>query len=136
GIAPASVSQYRDYLRQWLDDGHAGTMEYLGNRFEARTDPSIYLPGAASVICVAMNYHVRLEESPGDAPHGKIARYALGDDYHDLIKVRFHHLADWIRQTAGGETRAAVDTAPVMEKELAARAGVGWIGKNTCVINP
>jgi epoxyqueuosine reductase len=136
GIADASPSMYRAYLRNWLDDGQAGTMAYLHRRFDERTDPSTYMPGARSVICVAMNYHVPLEEAPSDA-NGKIARYALGDDYHEVIKSRLYKLADFIRESApDAETRCAVDTAPLMEKELAARAGVGWIGKNTCVINP
>src|SRR5204862_3948839 len=77
-----------------------------------------------------------LEEAAGDGPRGKIARDALGEDYHELIKKRLHVLADRIRQLAPeAQTRAAVDTAPVMEKELAARAGIGWLGKNTCIIN-
>src|SRR4051812_18684581 len=136
GIAPATPSRYREYLRRWLDEGQGGTMEYLGNRFDERTDPATYLPGAASVICVAMNYHVRLEAPPADgAVRGRVARYALGDDYHEIIKDRLHALADWLREVGGGRTRSAVDTAPVMEKELAARAGVGWQGKNTCTIN-
>ena len=61
GIAPAQASLYRQYLRQWLDDGQAGTMEYLASRFDERTDPAAYLPGAKSVVCVAVNYHVPLE---------------------------------------------------------------------------
>ena len=109
-------------------------MEYLAKRFDERTDPATYLPGARSVICVAMNYHVPLEQAPADA--GKIARYALGDDYHELIKPRLHQLADLIRQLApDAQTKCGVDTAPIMEKELAASAGVGWLGKNTCIIN-
>jgi epoxyqueuosine reductase len=138
GIAPAEPSDYRDYFRQWLDDGRAGSMEYLQRRFEERTNPAVYLPGARAVICVAINYHVPLEEPPVDdtSPRGRVARYALGEDYHELIKERLHRLADWVRQAAPeAQTRAAVDTAPVMEKELAARAGIGWLGKNTCIIN-
>jgi epoxyqueuosine reductase len=135
GIAPASPSRYREYLRRWLDEGQGGAMTYLGNRFDERTDPATYLPGAASVICVAMNYHVRLEPPPADGVRGRVARYALGDDYHQIIKDRLHALADWLREAGGGRTRSAVDTAPVMEKELAAKAGVGWQGKNTCTIN-
>jgi len=135
GIAPATPSRYRAYLRRWLDEGQAGAMEYLGNRFEERTDPKTYLPGAASVICLAKNYHVRLEPPPTEGVRGRVARYALGDDYHENIKDRLHDLADWLRETAGGLTKSAVDTAPVMEKEMAARAGVGWQGKNTCTIN-
>ncbi len=134
GIAPAAPSKYRDYFRQWLDDGQHGTMEYLAKRFDERTDPATYLPGARSVICVAMNYHAPLEQAPADA--GKIARYALGNDYHELIKPRLHQLADLIRQLApDAQTKCGVDTAPIMEKELAASAGVGWLGKNTCIIN-
>ncbi len=139
GIAPAEPSRYREYLRQWLDDGQAGTMQWMTKRFEERTDPSVYVPEARSVICVAMNYHVPLEKVPETERehHAKVARYALGDDYHDIIKKRLHHLSDWMRGvTPGAITRACVDTAPVMEKELSMRAGVGWVGKNTCLINP
>jgi epoxyqueuosine reductase len=139
GIAPASPSAYRDYFRQWLDDGQAGTMDYLAARFDERTDPGRYFGSAASVICVALNYCVDLEEvATEDRPfHARIARYALGTDYHELIKDRLHELADWLRQSVPGtRTRCGVDTAPIMERELAARAGIGWIGKNTCIIHP
>jgi epoxyqueuosine reductase len=139
GIASAEPSHYRDYLRQWLDDGKAGTMDYLKTRFAERVDPRQYVPSAASVICVAMNYHVPLEAESAavDEPRGHIARYALGDDYHEVIKQRLWQLSDWLRQRVDGViTRACVDTAPVMEKELASRAGLGWMGKNTCIINP
>ncbi len=136
GIAPAAPSAHGDYFRRWLDEGQAGTMAYLASRFEERTDPAVYFPGAKSVICVAMNYHVSLKNDVDtQAATGKIARYALGEDYHTIIKNRLHTLADWLRQKAECETRCSVDTAPVMEKELAARAGIGWMGKNTCVIN-
>lgn len=138
GIASAEPSKYQDYYRQWLEDGQHGSMEYLAKRFDERMNPSVYLPGARSVICVAINYHVPLERvDPSEVSHhGKIARYALGDDYHELIKSRLHELADWIRQQSPGvETKTCVDTAPVNEKELAARAGIGWLGKNACIIN-
>jgi epoxyqueuosine reductase len=138
GIAPAEQSGYRDYFRQWLDTQQHGTMQYLERRFDERTDPRVYVPEARSVICVAANYHVPLKELPQSekAHHGKVSRYALGEDYHEIIKSRLFVLADWIRQRAPEAiTRCAVDTAPVMEKELSARAGVGWLGKNTCIIN-
>jgi epoxyqueuosine reductase len=114
-------------------------MEYLARRFEERTDPAAYLPGVKSVICVALNYHVPLETADESqrGRQGRVARYALGVDYHELIKQRLYVLADWLRDAVpGARTRCGVDTAPVMEKELAARAGIGWVGKNTCVINP
>jgi epoxyqueuosine reductase len=139
GIASAQPSQYRDHFRNWLDAGRAGTMHYLAARFAERTDPAVYFPGTRSVICVAMNYHVPLEKLPeSDRPlHGRIARYALGDDYHELIKGRLHRLADALRQLAPeAGTKCAVDTAPIFERELAARAGIGWVGKNTCIISP
>jgi epoxyqueuosine reductase len=139
GITPAEPSRYREYLRQWLDDGRGGVMHYLERRFEERADPGRYLSGAASVICVAINYHVPLEPVPDEQRrhHARIARYALGDDYHEVLKKRLWRLADWLREShPGAVTRTCVDTAPVMEKDLAARAGVGWVGKNTCVIHP
>jgi epoxyqueuosine reductase len=138
GIAPAEASKYREYFRAWLDDGKAGVMDYLARRVDERCDLATFLPGARAVVCVAMNYHTRLDPVPPEdrQHHARIARYALGDDYHEIIKHRLYDLADWIRDEAPGtETRCGVDTAPIMEKELAARAGVGWVGKNTCVIN-
>jgi epoxyqueuosine reductase len=134
GIASAEPSAYREYFRGWLESGQAGEMGYLAKRFEERTDPRVYLPGAASVICVGINYFVPLEKA--EPNRGRIARYALGQDYHELIAGRLHALADWLREIEPkGQTRCSVDTAPVMEKELAARAGIGWLGKNTCIIN-
>src|SRR4051812_22345631 len=83
GICDASPSRYRDYFRQWLDQGRAGTMDYLARRFDEKTDVTRYMPGARSVICLAMNYYFPLE--PVDSQHHvKVARYALGDDYHDV----------------------------------------------------
>ena len=139
GIASAEPSRYREVFRRWLDDGRAGSMAFLEKRVDERTDPGVYLPGAASAVCVAMNYHVPLQSASEEqlADQGRIARYALGTDYHDVMKARLHALADAIRRLApDAQTRASVDTAPVMERELAARAGIGWIGKNTCLIHP
>jgi epoxyqueuosine reductase len=134
GIAPAQASNYKKYFRDWLDNGDAGEMDYLHRRFDERVDPATYLLGARSVICVAMNYHVPLDSTA--AGDGRIAQYALGDDYHELLKSRLFQLADWLREIfPDAQTRVAVDTAPIMEKELAARAGIGWMGKNTCIIN-
>ena len=111
-------------------------MTYLDKRFDERVNPQTYLPGAQSIISVATNYFVPLEPPPAGV-NGRIARYALGDDYHDVMKAKLHALADAIRAIAPeAQTRAAVDTAPVVEKELAARAGIGWLGKNACLINP
>jgi epoxyqueuosine reductase len=139
GIADASASNFKDYWRRWIDERKHGAMGYMARRLEERTDPAVYLPGAHSIICVAMNYHVPLEQVPSDqqSHQAKIARYALGDDYHEFMKSRLHVLADWLRSRApDAATRCCVDTAPVAERELSARAGIGWVGKNTLVINP
>lgn len=134
GIAPASPSSRADYFRNWLDSGQAGEMQYLAERIDERIDPAIYFSGARSVICVAVNYNPGQGGSVSGA--GRVARYAWGDDYHEHIKPRLYDLADWLRDTVPGcRTRCGLDTVPVMEKELAARAGIGWMGKHTCVIN-
>jgi epoxyqueuosine reductase len=135
GIAGAEPSAYRDHLRTWLDEGKAGEMKYLENRFAERVDPSVYFPGVRSIVCVAVNYHV-----PVDAPppgHARIARYAQGDDYHERLMDNLRQLADWMRtEFPGSETRCATDSAPVAEREFAARAGLGWVGKHTLILHP
>jgi epoxyqueuosine reductase len=136
GITSAKPPAHVDYFRQWLDTGNAGSMRYLKNRFAERTDPAIYFPGTSSIVCVAINYHVQLDPAP-ETGVGRIARYALGGDYHKILTDRLHTLADWLRtEVPGSQTRCGVDTAPIMEKEFAARAGIGWMGKNTCIIDP
>lgn len=139
GIAPADPSRYAEYFRKWLDEGRHGQMAYLADRFDERVDPRRYLPEAKSVVCVARNYFSTLTPVPEADRHrqGRIARYALGKDYHQHLKQKLYDLADWIRLTVPGcQTRCGVDTAPVLEREMAARCGIGWVGKNTCVINP
>ena len=138
GVAPADPSRFRDYFRRWLDDGRHGEMAYLADRFDERVDARAYLPDCRSVVCVAMNYYSRLEPVPAGERHrhGRVGRYALGRDYHGHIKAKLYALADWLREAVpGSATRCGVDTAPVLEREMAGRAGVGWVGKNTCVIN-
>jgi epoxyqueuosine reductase len=135
GLAPAGPSERAAFLRHWLDAGRHGEMAWMAGRFAERADVRKYLPGAKSVVCCAMSYNVELQPPPRAAASGRIARYALGEDYHQTLKSRLLLLADWLRAAAGGETRACVDTAPVLEREWAARSGVGWQGKNTCTIN-
>lgn len=136
GITSAKKTEHEAYLRDWLAAGKAGEMHYLASRVEERLDTRVYFPEANSVVCVALNYHVHLPPPPVTARPAKFARYSLGEDYHVYLKDRLHALADSIRSLAPQAlTRACVDTAPVLERELAARAGVGWIGKNTMLIN-
>lgn len=137
GITTAGRSPNADFLRGWLDEGRAGAMTFLTQRFDERVDPATYLPGARSVICVALNYFTEPLDVGLPANPGRIARYARGHDYHTFLKDRLYDLADWLReQWPGSVTRCGTDAAPIMEKELAARAGLGWVGKNTLVINP
>ncbi len=136
GIASAEPSRYADYYRDWLAAGRAGEMHYMHDRAEERLDPSKYFPEARSVVCVALNYHVPLPPVESAEHPARFARYALGNDYHDHLKNRLELLADWIRTTVpGAKTCRGVDTVPVLEREFAARAGIGWVGKNTCVID-
>lgn len=139
GIAPLRLSDHAAAYRRWIDSGYAGTMGYLGREdaIAKRIDPSLVVPGARSAVVVAVHYATEGDEA-GTAPsRGVFARYARNDDYHELLKPRLIDLQDWINRElvpVGG--RAYVDTGPVLERELAARAGLGWFGKNTMLIRP
>jgi len=136
GIAPAARSPRESYIRQWISSGRAGQMTYLADRIEERIDPAAFLPGARTIICVAMNYFAPLAAPDARQAAGKVARYALGADYHELIKPKLYAIADWLREAVPGtRTKCGVDTAPILEREHAARGGIGWVGKNTCLIN-
>jgi epoxyqueuosine reductase len=128
-IGPASPPAHGPEFERWLAAGYAGTMAYLGRGRDARLDPAALLPGARSVIAVASS-HKPEEEAPGWAP---VARYARGRDYHDVMRPRLAALGEALRELAGPETRSrsCIDTSAVLERDLAARAGLGWIGKNT-----
>lgn len=140
GVCPARPSARAEFFRNWLADGKHGTMAWLARDPDTRLDPSRLLPGARSIIMVGDLYVPRgggagAEKTPPG--HGKIARYARGADYHDVMKRRLHALCDGLRQEHPSEQfRACVDTAPLMEREHAARAGLGWVGKHTLLINP
>ena len=139
GVCDTTPSAHADALRDWLAQGKQGSMEWLANHTDLRTDPAQILPGARSIVMVADMYASRARnnsESPTPGM-GRVARYARGDDYHKSIKKRLHTICDELRtQHPGEDFRAFVDTAPVPERELAARAGLGWIGKHTLLINP
>jgi epoxyqueuosine reductase len=139
GIAPASDFKELGFLREWLERGYAGEMSYLARSAERRADVRAVLPSAASVICLGTVYNTDRPYSTelADRSTALIARYAWGDDYHDVIQRRMDALVAWMRERAGldFEARAYVDTGPVQERVYAQYAGLGWIGKNTCVIN-
>ena len=136
-VARCTTPPHAAEFREWLSDGRAGTMEWLGRNAERRTDPQLVLEGARSVIVVAMNYLPNIEHRTSNIEHrtGRIARYAWGDDYHDVIEKKLRVLEDWLA-AHGGRQRHYVDTGPVLERDFAALAGVGWHGKSTMLIHP
>ena len=132
-VGPAGPPEHGPALRRWVEAGHAATMGYLARRQEERLDPAHLLPGVRSVVCVALNYYQGEAVDPSWKP---VARYAWGRDYHDVIAPRLDRLAEHLHHAAGARSRGYVDTGPVLERDLAARAGLGWIGKNTMLLHP
>jgi epoxyqueuosine reductase len=130
-IGPATLAHGAEFER-WLDSGRAGTMEYLAETRAERLDPARLLPGCRSVVAVALNY---AREDDGAEWRG-VARYARGADYHNVMRPRLHELRDFLSAAAGAQSRASLDTSAVLERDLAAAAGLGWIGKNTNLIAP
>ncbi|MBA1193485.1 tRNA epoxyqueuosine(34) reductase QueG [Pseudomonas entomophila] len=139
GIAGIDLGEHEHHLRRWLDAGHHGDMEYMGAHGNKRSYPAELVPGTVRVISLRMDY------LPGDTAMAQrltqsekayISRYALGRDYHKLVRKRVQHLAERIQGEIGPfGFRAFVDSAPVLEKALAQQAGLGWIGKNTLLLN-
>lgn len=127
-LGPVSTAAAFD---EWLARGYAGEMAYLARGAEKRRDPRLVYEGATHAIVVAMSYG-------GTEPSGPVARYARGDDYHDVMFDRLNQLHRWIESQLGRSIRgkAYVDTGPILERDLARRAGLGWFGKNTMLINP
>lgn len=140
GVAPAQAFPELAFFRQWIDRGFAGTMGYLPRSAERRSDVRRVLPSAESVIVTGTLYNCGHPYSTerADATRGEIARYAWSRDYHDVIGERLDALLAWMRSRHAEpfDARAYVDTGPIQERVFAQYAGIGWIGKNTCVINP
>ena len=139
GITPAAHSETIARYQRWIESGYAGEMSYLKKHLPLKTDVRRLLAEAKSVISLAMNYYTLdpPETLTQDPERGQISRYAWGDDYHELIRERLLELVTFIKQTAETQlrTRVCVDTAPIIEREYAQRAGIGWIGKNTNLIH-
>jgi len=140
GIAPAAAHPELTFFREWLDRGYAGEMGYLHRSADKRADVRNVVPNAQTVIVTATVYNTDRPYSIecADPSRAQIARYAWGDDYHDLIGERLERLVAWMREQSAEpfDARAYVDTGPVQERIYAQYAGLGWIGKNTCVIHP
>jgi len=121
-------------LELWLNQNHHGEMSYLENHFDLRVDPSKLVPGAKSVISLSYNYYTPQKQINPDAP--KISTYAYGKDYHKVIKKKLKALLAIIQEEYGEiNGRCFVDSAPLLERDLAKRAGLGWTGKNTLLLN-
>lgn len=139
GIAPVRAYPELEFLREWLARGYAGEMHYLHRTANRRADVRAVMPNAESVICLGVVYNTDRPYSnqQNDSARAAIARYAWGDDYHLVIEKRLGRLIARLREISAEEfdARAYVDTGPVQERVYAQYAGLGWIGKNTCVIN-
>jgi epoxyqueuosine reductase len=140
GITGIDLGEHPAYLQRWLDAGHHGSMDYMARHGTRRSHPDHLIPGTIRVLSLRMDYLVdgtqplQILEQPEQA---YISRYALGRDYHKLIRKRLARLAALIEEAcSGGNYRAFVDSAPVLERAIAERAGLGWIAKNTMLINP
>jgi epoxyqueuosine reductase len=137
GIAAAAEAETFAAFQHWLGRGHAGEMGYLPRHSEARRHPAAVLPALKSVVMVAMNYKpVEVNPTPGTSLVGKVARYARGVDYHELMWRQLDKLLAWVRQQVPGcRGRGVVDTAPLLERDFARRAGLGWFGKNAMLLH-
>ena len=139
GVAPAARPDTLDALTEWLAAGRHGEMGYMERRADAYAHPDGVLPGVKSVVMLATSYHTADPPAALDPPpgFGKVARYARGGaDYHDLLRARMKPLAALLHEAnPGGRTRTVVDTAPLLERDFARKAGLGWFGKNTLLLN-
>jgi len=139
GVAAALSADDRTRYHQWIAEGQAGAMRYLTDRRAAvRDDPRSLLPTARSVICVGKLYQTPWPHTThfSDEDRGWISRYAWGEDYHDVMRRGLQQLVARMRERAGEfESKICVDTAPLLERSYARLAGLGWIGRNTCLIN-
>ncbi len=137
GVARPAVGAAGERLRHWVAEGRHGQMGWMADRLEWRADPAALWPAARSVVMLADSYAPASDplEVLGRRDRGAISVYAHGADYHDTVKKRLKRLGRWLIDRAGGEIKVFVDTAPVMEKPLAERAGLGWQGKHTNLVS-
>jgi epoxyqueuosine reductase len=135
GVSPIGPFPESAFYSEWLDKGYGAGMHYLEKQEAAKMTPDSILPGARSVIVCAMNYNVAQPRTSYDRMRAWVSRYAWGEDYHESIKDKIRELAGWIEQQSPQKTKAYVDTGPLLERVYAKYAGIGWFGKNTCIIN-
>lgn len=135
GVSPIGPFAETLFYPEWLERGYAGEMHYLKRQTQARLDPQTILSGARSVIVCAMNYNTSQSLTRYDRLRAWISRYAWGEDYHERLQTALAKLAACIEQNAPHRTRTYVDTGPLLERVFAKYAGIGWFGKNTCIID-
>ena len=134
GITDPSPPPHADKLDAWLAKGYAGTMRYLHRQARRRKDPRLTVPESLAVIVLLENYYC--PDDPADLEPPRVAKYARGQDYHQVTLARLDRLVEWLHAHGAAVARPYVDAGPVPERELAQRAGLGWIGKNTMLIRP
>jgi epoxyqueuosine reductase len=135
GITPAGyLDQEAPRLKRWLDADMNGEMGYLADRIDVRLDPCKLLVGAKSIICLAHSYYT--DKKPSDSTAPKISKYAQGGDYHRVLKKKANRLLEYLRGEIGEfQATVTIDSAAVLEKAWAARAGIGWVGKNSLIMH-
>jgi len=140
GIAPGTKAPRLARIAEWIDRGYAGDMGYLEKSLEERLDPAEVLRSVKSIVSVACVYNTSepYSSSVAGPERAAVSRYAWGDDYHEVMRARLRPFVRWMAETAGAgfEAFSSVDSGPIQERVFAEQAGLGWIGKNTCVINP
>ncbi|MCO7594419.1 MULTISPECIES: tRNA epoxyqueuosine(34) reductase QueG [Pseudomonas] len=139
GIAGVDLGEHEQHLQRWLAAGYQGEMDYMAAHGSKRSHPEQLVPGTLRVVSLRMDYlpgDTRMAQQLAQPEKAYVSRYALGRDYHKLVRKRVQHLAERVQQAIGPfGFRAFVDSAPVLEKAIAQQAGLGWIGKNTLLLN-
>ncbi|MEO0796151.1 MAG: tRNA epoxyqueuosine(34) reductase QueG [Verrucomicrobiota bacterium] len=130
GVAPVAVDLRREYYLKWIAEGQHGEMSWMERNNERRLNPENILPEVRSILCLGLNYY-----QPNPDRRGRLAKYALGKDYHKVILQKLKRLCRVMREEFHGDQKPYVDTGPVLEKPIAVQAGLGWQGKSTIVLN-
>ncbi len=137
GISPVQAPPHGESFAEWLRRGYHGEMGYLARTAEKRMHPGEFLPWARSVVSVALNYNSPYDRRETEGIRGWISRYAWGEDYHDVMYAKLTLLLEYVRREGGSEVQGqiSVDAGPVLDREVGARAGIGWYGKNTNLLS-
>jgi epoxyqueuosine reductase len=136
GIAPSAIVEDAQNFHDWMYDGYAGEMDYLGRNVDLRRNPELLLPGARSIVVIGLNYYPTEKDIAAKVGRFNVAMFAWGEDYHNIIRQKLRQLRNRLRESIPGlKARICVDTAPFMDKYWAQKAGIGWIGKHTNLVS-